>query len=146
MSTVLGFLAETLYTQGRLGEAQQMTEEAQAAACPPTLTRKPGGGQPAKVLARACQFPAAQTLLDEAEALVSPTRWAPLQAGIPMARAEVDRLAGAPERAEASLRAALRIYQDRHATPLVHHAAAVLASLAGHAVPSLPNLDSRRRN
>ena len=64
---------------------------------------------------------------------MSTTCWAPLQAGILMARAEVDRLAGAPERAEASLRAALRIYQDRHATPLAQEAAAVLASLAGHA-------------
>ena len=41
-----------------------------------------------------------------------------------MARAEVDRLDGAPEQAEASLRAALRIYQDRHATPLADQAAA----------------------
>ena len=134
MSTVLGFLAEALYTQGRLGEARQMTEEAQAAAAPADIDAQARWrAARAKVLARAGQFPAAQTLLDEAEALVSPTCWAPLQAGILMARAEVDRLAGAPERAEASLRAALRIYQDRHATPLAQQAAAVLASLAGHA-------------
>jgi hypothetical protein len=43
----------------------------------------------------------------------------------------VDRLAGAPEQAAASLRAALRIYQDRHATPLADKAAAALASLTG---------------
>ena len=134
MSTVLGFLAEALYTQGRLGEARQMTEEAQAAAAPADIDAQARWrAARAKVLARAGQFPAAQTLLDEAEALVSPTCWAPLQAGILMARAEVDRLAGAPQRAEASLRAALRIYQDRHATPLAQQAAAVLASLAGHA-------------
>jgi class 3 adenylate cyclase/tetratricopeptide (TPR) repeat protein len=131
MSTVLGNLAETLYTQGRLGEAQQMSEEAQAAAVPADIDAQARWrAVRAKVLARAGQFSAAQTLLDEAEALVAPTRWAPLQAGILMARAEVDGLAGAPERAEASLRAALRIYEDRHATPLVHHVAAALASLA----------------
>ena len=39
-----------------------------------------------------------------------------------MARAEVDRLAGAPQQAEASLRAALLIYTDQHATPLADQA------------------------
>ena len=63
---------------------------------------------------------------------MSPTRWAAQQAQILMARAEVDRLAGAPEQAEASLRAALRIYQDRHAAPLADQAAAALADLTGH--------------
>jgi hypothetical protein len=48
-----------------------------------------------------------------------------------MARAEVDRLAGERAQAEASLRAALHIYQDRHATVLADQAAAALASLAG---------------
>ena len=88
------------------------------------------------VSARCClargQFPAARRLVDEAETLVSPTSRAALQAGILMAQAEVDRLAGAPEQAKASLRAALRIYQDRHATPLADQAAAALASLTGH--------------
>jgi hypothetical protein len=75
---------------------------------------------------------AARTLLDEAAALVSSTCWAARQAEILMSRAEVDRLAGAPAQAKASLRAALRIYQDRHATPLADQAAAALASLTGH--------------
>jgi hypothetical protein len=55
-----------------------------------------------------------------------------LQAEILMARAEVDRLAGAREQAKTSLHAALRIYQDRHATHLADQAAAALASLTGH--------------
>jgi hypothetical protein len=84
------------------------------------------------MLARAGQFPAAHTLPDEAAALVSPTCWAPLQAGILMAKAELNRLAGAPERAETSLRGALRISQDRHAAPLADQAAAALAGLTGH--------------
>ena len=49
-----------------------------------------------------------------------------------MAKAEVDRLAGAPGQAEDALRAALRIYQDRHATPLADQATAALADLTGH--------------
>jgi tetratricopeptide (TPR) repeat protein len=130
LSSVAGSLAEALYAQGRLDEAQQMTEEAQAAATPSDIdTQARWRSARAKVLARSGQFPAALTLLDEAEALVSPTSWATLQAEIPMARAEVDRLAGAAAQAEASLRAALRTYQDRHATPLADQAAAALASL-----------------
>jgi hypothetical protein len=44
----------------------------------------------------------------------------------------VDRLAAAPAQAAASLRAALRLYQDRHAPLLAGQAAAALASLTGH--------------
>jgi class 3 adenylate cyclase len=132
LSTVAAVLAEALYAQGRLEEAQQMTEEAQAAAPASDIDAQARWrAARAKVLARRGQFPAARTLLDEAAALVSPTSWAVLLAEILMARAEVDRLAGAPEQAEASLRAALRIYQDRHATPLADQAAAALASLTG---------------
>jgi class 3 adenylate cyclase/tetratricopeptide (TPR) repeat protein len=133
LSSIAGWLAEALYAQGRLDEAHQMTEEAQAAAAPDDIDAQ-AWWRPvrAKVLARTGQLPAAHTLLDEAEALVSPTSWATLQAQILMARAEVDRLAGAPERAAASLRAALRIYQDRHAIPLAEKAAAALDSLTDH--------------
>jgi predicted ATPase/class 3 adenylate cyclase len=133
LSTLAGSLAEALYAQGRLEDAQQMTEEAQAAATPSDIDAKARWrAARAKVLARGGQFPASQTLLDEAAALVSPTSWAALQAEILIAKAEVSRLAGAPEQAAASLRAALRIYQDRHATPLVDQTAAALASLTGH--------------
>ena len=41
----------------------------------------------------------------------------------------MERLAGAPEQAAASLRAALRIYEDRRATALAERARAALASL-----------------
>src|SRR5262249_7967384 len=112
-------LAQALYAQGRLDEAQHMTEEAEKTAAPDDIDpHAQWRATRAKVLARRGQFAAAQTLLAEAVALVSPTSWAAPQAGILMAQAEVDRLAGAPEQAKASLRAALRIYQDRHATPL----------------------------
>jgi class 3 adenylate cyclase/tetratricopeptide (TPR) repeat protein len=133
LSSVAGTLAEALYAQGRLDEAQQLAEEAQAAAPPGDIDAQARWrAARAKVLARSGQFPAARTLLDEAAALVSPTSWALLQAEILLARAEVDRLAGAPQQAEASLRSALRLYQDRHAPLLAGQAAADLASLTGH--------------
>ena len=130
LSTVAGWLAEALHAQGRLDEAQQMTEEAQAAAAPGDIDAQARWrAARAKVLARSGQFPAARTLLDEAVALVSPTSWAALQAEILMAKAEVDRLAGAAGQAETCLRAALRIYQDRHVTSLADQATAALDSL-----------------
>ena len=117
LSTVAGMLAEALYVQGRLDEERQITGEARAAAAPDdvdALTR--WRVVRAKILARGGQFPAARALLDQAAALVSPTSWATLQAQVLMARTEVDRLAGTPEQAQASLRAALRTATDRHAT------------------------------
>jgi len=109
-----------------------MTEEAQAAAPPGDIEAQARWrAARAKLVARGGRFPAARTLLDEAAALVSATSWAVLQAEILMAKAEVDRLAGEREQAESSLRAALRIYQDRHATVFAEQAAAALASLAG---------------
>jgi predicted ATPase/class 3 adenylate cyclase len=133
LAYLAALLAEALYAQGRLDEAQQMTEEAQAAAAPDDIDPHVQWRETrAKVLARRGQFAASRILLDEAAALVSPTSQAALQAGILMAKAEVDRLAGAPEQAKASLRAALRIYQDRHATALADQATAALTSLADH--------------
>jgi tetratricopeptide (TPR) repeat protein len=133
LSTIAGDLAEALYAQGRLDEARQMTEEAQTAAVPDDKDAQARWrGARAKLLARSGQFPAARALLDEAEALVAPTSWAALQAEILLARAEVERLAGALGPAEASLRAALRIYQDKHVTFLADQTTAALASLTGH--------------
>jgi tetratricopeptide (TPR) repeat protein len=133
LSTVAGMLAEALYAQGQVDEAQQLTEEAQAAGVPGDIDAQVRWrAARAKLLARSSQFFAARALLDEAAAIVSPNSWTSLQAEMLLARAEVDRLAGAPEHAAASLRAALRIYQDRHATPLADQAAGALARLTGH--------------
>ena len=130
ISGITGMLAEALYTQGRLDEAQQLTEEAQAATAPDD----PDGqarwrATRAKLLARRGQFPAARKLADEAEALISPTSWEALKAEILIAKAEVNRLAGAPRQAADYLRAALRIYQDQHAVPLAEQVTTALASL-----------------
>jgi class 3 adenylate cyclase/tetratricopeptide (TPR) repeat protein len=133
LGTVAGWLAEALYEHGQLDEARQMSEEARVAAAPGDIDAQARWrAAQAKVLARSGQFPAARALLDEATALISGTSWAALQAQILTAKAEVNRLAGAPDKAEAGLRAALRIYQDRHATPLVDQVTAALASLTGH--------------
>jgi predicted ATPase/DNA-binding XRE family transcriptional regulator len=137
--TIASYLSEALYAQDRLGEAQQMTEEAQAADPPDDIeTQARWRATRAKLLARRGHFPAARRLIAEAEALVSPTSWERLKAHLQVAKAEVYRLAGASDQATACLHAALRIYQDRHAAPLAEQAKAALASLAAHPVGEPP--------
>lgn len=72
---------------------------------------------------------AAERVLTEGR-LVADTSAPVMLAHTLVASAEVSRLTGEPEQAEASLRQALRIYQDRGAAPLAARAQAVLASLA----------------
>jgi predicted ATPase/DNA-binding SARP family transcriptional activator len=121
-------LADALYEQGRFDEAQQLIEQANAEPSPATVssTRL----TQAKLLARSGQFAAARQLVSQAEALLSPTSAPLIRADVLQARAEVERLAGAPGQAAASLRAALLIYEDRRATALAERARAALASLA----------------
>jgi class 3 adenylate cyclase len=139
LATTAGVLAEALYAQQRFDEAQQMTEEAQAAASPGDIDAQARWrATRAKLLARRGQFAAAHQLADQAEALVSPTSWAVLKAEMLLAKAEMSRLAGAPDQAAASLRAALRIYQDRGAALLADRTRAALASLTAD-LPTKPN-------
>jgi tetratricopeptide (TPR) repeat protein len=126
-------LAEALYRQDRLDEARQFTEEARATASPDDIDAQARWrATRAKLLARAGQFAAARQLADEAMTLASDSSDAVLLAETLMARAEVNRFAGARGQAAASLRQALRICQDRHATPLADQATAALASLTDH--------------
>jgi tetratricopeptide (TPR) repeat protein len=132
LSTTVGMLGEAVYLQGRLDEAQQLTEEAEAAAAPDDVDAQTWWrATRAKLLAWRGEFPAAHRLAAEATALVSETSYAHLQAHTLLAKAEVNRLAGARDQAEASLRAALRIYEDLHVIPLAEQAKAALASLTG---------------
>jgi hypothetical protein len=118
-------VADALYDQDRYDEAQQVIDEANTDS-PPDRNMEIDLTQ-AKLLARRSQFAAARQLVAEKEASVSE---APLeQAEVLEARAEVDRLAGAPDQAAASLRAALQIYEDRQATALAERIRAILVGL-----------------
>jgi len=68
-------------------------------------------------------------LADEVVALVPEASHPALLAETLMAKAEVNGFAGARHQAADSLRAALRIYEDRHAIPLAEQARTALASL-----------------
>ena len=124
-------LAEALYAQGRLDEAQQMTEEAEKSAAQDDIVPHVQWlATRAKLLARHGRLAAARQLVAQAEALISPTSWEWFKAMVQVAKAEVNRLAGDPVQAAASLRAALRIYEERRATALARQIEAALASLA----------------
>ena len=130
LSSLVGMLAEAVYRQDRLDEAQQLTEEAESLAAPDDFDAQARcRATKAKLLARRGQFPAARRLADEATALVSQTSDVMLLAQTLMDKAEVNKLAGARDQAEASLRAALRIYQDRHVGPLAEQAEVALTNL-----------------
>jgi tetratricopeptide (TPR) repeat protein len=128
--TVTTGLARALYAQGRFNEAQQMADEARAAGVADAEAWSGGLNLRAMLLARCGQFPAARDLLAEAEARISPATSALTRAELLRAKAEVDLLAGAPDRATASLHAALGLYEDRLATQLAAQIRADLAAIA----------------
>jgi len=131
LSMLAALLAEALYAQDLLDEAQQVTEDSRTLAeRSRPLARIPWQSVRARILARRGQFSAARLLVDEAAAVITPTSWEVEKAGVLMARAEVEWLAGEPGQAEASLRAAMRIYEDLHVVPLEEIARAALAGIA----------------
>ena len=131
LSSMLASLAKVEYALGRAGEAHRLTEEAEALAAADDLDAQVRWrATRAKVLAQRGQVTAAMQLVGQAEALIAPTTCAELEAEILVAKAEVAKLAGAPAEAAASLRAALRIYEDRRAVALAKRTRAALASLA----------------
>jgi predicted ATPase/DNA-binding XRE family transcriptional regulator len=132
LGQIAGLLAHALYAQGLFGEAQQVIEEAEITVGPIEnegwmLWRS----AKAKVLAQRGQFFAARQLIAKAEEENSSASWV-IRAKVLMAKAEVSRLAGDPDQAAASLRAALWIYEDRHVLLLAGQAKAMLASHTAH--------------
>ena len=124
---LIGLLADALYKQGRFDETQQLLDEAGTR---PWNTVYSTWLTEAKLLARRGQFTAARTLVGQAEARLPPTPSPMLRANALKARAEVERLAGAPGQAAASLRAALNIYEQQRAIALAGQTRTALASLA----------------
>ena len=123
-------LAEALYAQGRFQEAWQMSEQAEATAGPDDFDPQARWKiVRVKLLAQRGQFPAARRLLGEVQAALPPGEWPLLEAETLVAKAEIARLAGAPEEAEHHLRAALRIYQDFRLVAFAEKTKAAIASL-----------------
>ena len=135
-STAVACLAEALYEQGRLDEAQRLTEDAEGlAGAGDVISQAQWRATRAKLLARRGEFGAAARLADEALAQIPATSVDPLLGEVLIAKAEVLRLAGAPGDAEPSLRRALQLFEDRRMTPLAERTRALLASLADQHPP-----------
>jgi ATP/maltotriose-dependent transcriptional regulator MalT len=135
-STAVAFLAEALYAQGRLDEAQRLTEDAEAlAGAADVVSQAQWRATRAKLLARRGESGAAARLADEALAQILPTSSAPLLGEVLTAKAQVLRLAGAPGDAETSLRRALQLFEDRRMTPLAERTRALLAGLTAQRGP-----------
>ena len=127
----LSGLAEAVYAQGRLDEAHQLTQQAEAIS--PARDRDAQTrwrAVRAKVLARRGQSAAARHLVDEAAAIAAPGYSVLLQAYALEAQAEVSRLAGAREEAADRLRTVLRMYEERRASALADRTRAALAGLS----------------
>lgn len=129
-ATLMCLLAEALYAQRRFDEALRVIEEAKASAPSDDIdSQARWRACRAKLLARRGQFAAARRMADKAEALMAATSWAVFHAAMLTAKAEVNRLAGALDEAAESLRAALRIYEDRHAVSLAEQSQVALDEL-----------------
>ena len=130
-ASLVTFLAEAVYAQGRFDQALRLTEEAEAfAGADDFEAQGRWRATRAKLFARDGRFPDAARLADEAVRLVPAANDSPARAEFLVAKAEVSRLAGAPDQAEASLRRALQFYDDRRMVSLAEQARALLASLA----------------
>jgi hypothetical protein len=112
-------------------EAQQLTEEAEALAADDDIDSQAClRATRAKLLPRQGQLPAAVLLAEQAVALVEATAGSPQRAEFLVTQAEVLQLAGALDDAEACLRRALQVYEDRRMLPLAEQTCALLTSLA----------------
>ena len=129
-ASIAGVLADAVYCQGRLAEAQQLADEARdIAVTGDTDAHVRWRAVSAKLLARGGEFQAARELADEALALIPASTWVALLAEMLMTKAEVLRLAGESDEAGDCLRQALAIYTEHHAVPLAERARSALASL-----------------
>ncbi len=129
-ASIAAMLADAIYVQGRLAEAQHLADEAQEMAVSGDVDAQTRWRAiSAKLLARRGQFRAARKLIDEAVTLIPAPIGGPTGADLLVAKAEVLRFAGQPGEARDCLRQALDIYRDRHAVPLAERTRSALASL-----------------
>lgn len=130
-ASAVAMLAEAVYAQGRMDEAQQLTEQAESAAVADDIDAQARWrATRAKILARRGLEAAARRLADEAVASTSLTSYTWLLAETLTTRGEVSRLAGANDEAAESLREALQLYEERDATSLANRLAVALASIS----------------
>jgi tetratricopeptide (TPR) repeat protein len=114
LSTVAGILAEAIYAQDRVEEAEELTQASKESAGPDDVySQVIWRSVRAKCLARRDRIPEAMKLADECLALLTATDSLDLHRHALMSRAEVLRLAGRTEDAEAAVHEAIRIAEEK---------------------------------
>jgi class 3 adenylate cyclase/tetratricopeptide (TPR) repeat protein len=128
-STLAAFLAEVLYAQGRLDEAEGLSRVSEEAAAEDDLvTQTIWRTARAKVLARRGDVETAERLADEAKALAEGTDFPDLQATAFLALAEVLRASGETTEAEPLIEAARATYRRKGNVVAADRTAQVLAA------------------
>jgi tetratricopeptide (TPR) repeat protein len=126
LSATLSFLAEIVYSQGRLDEACELAEEAEALHPEANVRSR---SVRAQVLARRGEYAAAEALARDACALVDSTDYPDERAAARRALAEVLRLAGRPAEATAEAEIALGLYEKKGNQVMAEWMRALLAEL-----------------
>jgi tetratricopeptide (TPR) repeat protein len=129
-STVACFLAEALYQQGQLDEAERFAAEGgELATADDFVTQNRSRSIRAKVLARRGENAAAEELAQEAVDIVTRTDSYGEHGEALLDQAEVLRLGGKPEESRAAVEAALALFERKGATAPAERARAFLAEL-----------------
>jgi tetratricopeptide (TPR) repeat protein len=114
LSTTVAHLAEVVYRQGRLDEADDLTRESEAAGSADDIATQASWRQVrAKVAARRRELGEAERLAREAVALWEPTDWLVSQANAARDLAEVLAASGRHDEAVSRLEQALALYERK---------------------------------
>ena len=128
LSTDAGYLAQALYVQGRIDEAERFARICKEAAASDDLSSQIlWRTARAKVLARRGDFGQAESLAKEAVVITDRTDYVVMRADALMDQAEVMRLAGRHAEVLSILDEALRLYEAKGIIPAARHARTLLA-------------------
>jgi class 3 adenylate cyclase/tetratricopeptide (TPR) repeat protein len=129
LSTIAAFLAEALYAQGRVDEAERLTEVSEASASQDDLmSHIAWRATRAKVRAHAGDLERAEALAGEAVALSDQTDWPFLRGAARTSFAEVLQAAGRTEDAARLAQEAIEIYEAKGNVVSAARAGALLES------------------
>jgi class 3 adenylate cyclase/tetratricopeptide (TPR) repeat protein len=132
LSTTAAYLAEAVYQQGRLEEADTFTRISEETADPRDLASQIGWRSArAKILARQGQTEEAEGLATDALVLAQGTDFLDMQADALMALAEVLAGAGRRDEAGAAVEQALELHERKGSVIRTERARAFLAELRG---------------
>jgi class 3 adenylate cyclase/tetratricopeptide (TPR) repeat protein len=131
LSSLAAFLAEALYAQGKLDEAERFTDVSEDAASPDDVASQIAWRSTrAKILARRGAFPQAESLARQALGFAEETDFLNMHADVLMALAEVLRLEDLDDEAGDSVQRALELYELKGNAPSAERARTALSALA----------------